>query len=205
MANNDPRVDAYIEKSAAFAKPILKHIRKLVHTACPEVEEKMKWSFPHFDYKGSMMCSMASFKAHCAFTFWKGAIMDDPDRILNRAEEKAMGQLGRIVSVKDLPEDSIMIRYVKEAMRLNDEGIRLPTRSDSQAIKEIAPPPDLLAALKGCPSAAKTFEAFSPSHRREYIAWILDAKTETTRRKRIRTAIEWMSEGKPQNWRYLKK
>jgi uncharacterized protein YdeI (YjbR/CyaY-like superfamily) len=204
MARRDPRIDAYIEHSAEFAKPILTHIRKLVHKACPGVEETLKWSFPHFDYKGAMMCSMASFKAHCAFNFWKGSILPDPDGILNKAEEKAMGQMGRLVSVKDLPPDAVMIRYIKAAMRLNDEGVPLPSRS-GPAAKPVETPKELLAALKTNPAAKKTYDAFSPSHRKEYEQWITGAKTEATRRKRIATAVEWMAEGLAQNWRYMKK
>jgi hypothetical protein len=74
MGKNDPRIDDYIAKSQDFARPILEHLRDLVHKACPEVEETMKWSFPHFDYKG-MMCSMAAFKQHCAFGFWKASLI----------------------------------------------------------------------------------------------------------------------------------
>ena len=129
MATKDKRIDAYIAKSADFAKPILTHIRELVHKACPDVEETMKWSFPHFDYKGAMMCSMASFKQHCAFSFWKASLMKDADKFVGMAKsEVAMGHMGRITSVKDLPSDKVMLSYLKEAMRLNDENVKLPSK-----------------------------------------------------------------------------
>src|SRR5205085_5821992 len=115
-------IDAYIAKSADFAKPVLNHIRKLVHEACPDVEEKMKWSFPHFDYKGEMMCSMAAFKQHCAFGFWKAALMKDPKLVENAKTEEAMGHMGRITSLKDLPPDKKLTGYIKEAMKLNELG-----------------------------------------------------------------------------------
>ncbi|HEY1038596.1 MAG TPA: DUF1801 domain-containing protein, partial [Bacteroidia bacterium] len=129
MAKTDKRIDAYIAKSADFAKPILKHIRELVHETCPEVEETMKWSFPHFDYKGAMMCSMASFKQHCAFGFWKAQLMKDSEKFLVMAKtEEAMGHMGRITSVKDLPSDKKMIAYIREAMKLNDDNIKLTAK-----------------------------------------------------------------------------
>lgn len=122
MGTNDPRVDAYIAKSAEFARPILEHLRALVHKACPDVQETMKWSFPHFDYKG-IVCSMASFKHHCAFGFWKASLMKDPHKILS--SDEAMGHLGKITSLNDLPSDRVMIAYIKEAAALNEAGVKV--------------------------------------------------------------------------------
>lgn len=197
MPSRDPRIDAYIEKSADFAKPILRHLRDVVHEACPDVEEKMKWSFPHFDYKG-MMCSMASFKEHCTFGFWK------PELVLgDAAKEGGMGQFGRITSVKDLPAKKVLIGYVKKAMRLNDEGVK-PKRAQKprKPRAKVEVPHDLTAALKKSAKARATFEAFTPSHRREYVEWISEAKREETRARRIAQAVEWMAEGKARNWKY---
>ncbi len=201
MGTKDPRVDAYIAKSADFAKPILEHIRSLVHTACPGVQETMKWSVPHFDYKG-MMCSMASFKHHCTFGFWKASLMKDPHRILSADE--AMGHLGRITSLKGLPSDKIMIAYIKEAARLNDEGVKVE-RTTPVAKKPVRVPSDLSAALKKHTKARETFEHLPPSHKREYIEWITEAKKPETRQKRVATTIEWLTEGKSRNWKYEKR
>src|SRR4026207_417368 len=126
MGNKDKRVDDYIAKSADFAKPILNHIRQLVHTVCPQVEETIKWSFPNFDYKG-VFCSMAAFKAHCSFGFWKAALMSDATKMKDN-QKTAMGHMGKITSLKDLPPDKVLIAYIKEAAKLNDEGIKLPPR-----------------------------------------------------------------------------
>ena len=52
MPTKDPRVDAYIAQAQPFARPILRHLRKVVHAGCPDVVETMKWRMPHFDYKG---------------------------------------------------------------------------------------------------------------------------------------------------------
>jgi len=197
MPSRDPRIDAYVEKSADFAKPILSYLRDVVHEACPEVEEKMKWSFPHFDHKG-MMCSMAAFKAHCTFGFWK------PELVLGDAvKEGGMGQFGRITSVKDLPAKRVLIGYVKQAMRLNDEGVKPKRAQKPKKVKsEVEVPDDLAAALKKNARARATFEGFSPSHRREYVEWIVEAKREETRARRIARAVEWMAEGKARNWKY---
>jgi len=131
MATYNPSVDAYIAKSPAFAKPILSHLREIVHIACPEVEKKMKWSFPHFDYKGEMMCSMASFKEHCAFGFWKASLLTDGQLMENAKSESSMGHFGRIESLKDLPPDSRIYSYIKEAMQLNEEGKKVIKKSPS--------------------------------------------------------------------------
>jgi uncharacterized protein YdeI (YjbR/CyaY-like superfamily) len=203
MPIKDKRVDDYISKAKPFAQPVLKHIRSLVHKAIPEIEETMKWSFPHFEYKGNI-CSFASFKEHLAFGFWKAAIMKDPDKILVNAN--AMGQLGKIKSLTDLPPDKILINYLKEAQRLNDEGIKLPATTKTGKPKPpLEIPVYFLKAIKKDKKAFETFENFSPSHKREYVEWITEAKTDTTRDKRITSAIEMMSEGKPRNWKYMKK
>jgi uncharacterized protein YdeI (YjbR/CyaY-like superfamily) len=199
MGKKDPRIDAYIDKAKDFAKPILSHIRELVHKAVPDVEETMKWSMPHFDYLGEMMFSMASFKEHMAMGFWKVAIMKDPDKLLNSNE--AMGNFGRIKDIKDLPSDKIIIKYLKEAARLNKEGIKNPARAKSE-IKEIEVPDYFAKALSKNKAAKKVFDGFSPSKKKEYVQWLTEAKTEATRDKRMETALEWIAEGKTRHWKY---
>lgn len=200
MSKNDKRIDAYIAKSAGFAQPILHHLRQLVHTACPDVEETIKWSFACFDYKGPF-CSIASFKEHCAFGFWKAAIMKDAG-ILEHRQKNSMGHLGKIKSLADLPSDKIMISYIKEAMKLNDEGIKLPPRKKPVEKKELIVPDYFIKALNKNKAANKVFEAFSPSHKKEYVEWITGAKTEETRNRRIEKALEQIAESKSLNWKY---
>ncbi|HET6841553.1 MAG TPA: YdeI/OmpD-associated family protein [Candidatus Angelobacter sp.] len=195
MAQKDPRVDAYIANAADFARPILKHLRALVHAGCPEVEETIKWGFPHFEYKG-VLCSMAGFKSHCAFGFWKHQLFP--------ANSEAMGQFGRITVLSDLPKDSVLVGYVKEAARQNEAGIKPAARP-----KKVKPAPqvpaDLSKALKGVPEAEAAFAGFSPSQKREYVEWITEAKTPETREKRLATAIDWIREGRLRNWKYMKR
>jgi hypothetical protein len=168
MRKKNGKVDAYIEKSQEFAKPILTHLRDLIHKACPDVEEKMKWSFPHFDYKGMIMCSMASFKNHCIFGFWKASIMKDRHNILSNESKTAMGQLGRITALTDLPDDKILIEYIKEAMRLNDEGITVSSRPKKEK-RKLNVPAYFLEAIRTNKKALQTYENFSYSHRKEYV------------------------------------
>mgnify|MGYP001432859591 CR=1 FL=1 len=204
MIKKDARIDSYISKSAVFEKPILIHLRELVHLTCPEVEEKIKWGFPHFDYKG-MMCSMASFKKHCAFGFWKASLMKDKTLIANAESESAMGHYGKITSLKDLPSDKKIIAHIKEAMMLNEKGVKLPAKNVKAVNKETLVPDYFLKQLKKNKKAFTTFEKFSPSHKREYIEWITEAKTDETKNRRMQTAIEWLVEGKSRNWKYIKK
>lgn len=201
MATNDPRVDAYIAKSQAFAQPILRHLRAVVHEACPDVEEAMKWSFPHFDYRGAMMCSMAAFKQHCAFGFWRGAQLLGADS----RNAEAMGDFGRITSLSELPSNARIRSLVKQAMELTDSGTANTARKKSPVAKKpVRVPNDLAAALAKHKTAAAAFAAFPPSQRREYIEWITEAKTTATRERRLLTAIEWLTDGKTRNWKYQK-
>ena len=203
MPTKDPRIDAYIANSADFAKPILNHFRTLVHAACPQVEETLKWSCPHFMYKG-MLCSMASFKNHCTFGFWKHSL------ILNKHQgakpgDASMGQFGRITALSDLPKDALLTRYIKEAARLNEAGIKLPARPKPEKRKELAIPDEFMAVLKKNPKALSAFENFSYSHKKEYVHWISEAKRDQTRKQRIETALAWLAEGKPRHWKYTKR
>ena len=195
MPTLDPRIDAYIAKAAPFARPILEHLRKLVHEGCPEVVETIKWSAPAFDFEGAL-ANMAAFKAHVAFGFWKGSLVFESDK-----EKEAMGQFGRIASLEDLPADRTVVALVKKAAKLNASGAKVP-RPRKHPTPALAPPPDLAAALKKNAKARATFEAFPPSHRREYVEWIVEAKTDATRAKRLATTLEWLAEGKSRHWKY---
>lgn len=202
MTKKDPRVDAYIEKSAAFAKPILNHIRGIVHNACPDVEEALKWGMPNFLYKG-MMCNMAAFKEHCAFGFWKGKLVLG-DRYA-KAGEEAMGSFGRITKISDLPSEKVLGEYIKKAMKLNEDGVKAPAIRKTSEKVELNVPSAFTDAPKKNKSALETFESFSPGNKRDYVMWIAEAKTEETRANQVETAVKWMAEGKVRNWKYLKK
>jgi len=197
MPATDPRVDAYIDHAADFAKPILKHIRATVHAACPGVEETMKWRFPHFMYKG-MLCGMAAFKRHCTLGFWKGSL------VVGRASrDGGMGQFGAVRSLADLPAPRELARLVRKAAALNDAGVKPPARRRTGPAPEPKVPHELAAALARNRKARDVFEGFSPSHRREYVEWIVEAKSEDTRKKRLATTLDWLAQGKPRNWKYL--
>jgi uncharacterized protein YdeI (YjbR/CyaY-like superfamily) len=198
MATKDPRIDAYIAKAQPFAKPILRHLRAVVHEACPDVEETIKWGVPHFQYRDGMMCGMAAFKAHCAFGFWRSKqVVGDSTR-----NAEAMGDFGRITAVEGLPARSRIKALVKAAMRLNESGVRRVPRKKTAPRKPAAVPRDLASALDGDAKAKATFDAFPPSQRREYIEWITEAKAAATRERRLATAIEWLAEGKRRHWKY---
>lgn len=198
MGAKDKRIDAYIAKSADFAQPILRHIRKLVHTACPNVEETMKWSFPHFDYKG-MLCSMAAFKQHAVFGFWKEKILLGT----NPGSKGAMGSFGRITSLADLPADTVFTGLLRKAAKLNDEGIKV-ARARPARRTPLNIPSYFMAAIRKNKKAMKTFDEFSYSHKKEYVEWVTEAKTEETRNRRLATAVTWMAEGKVKEWKYAR-
>ncbi len=203
MGKKIKEVDAYIAKAKPFAQPILEHLREIIHSSSDDITEVIKWGFPNFEYKGNV-CYMASFKEHCSFGFSKASLMKDDDKIMNQVGETAMGSLGRITSVKDLPSKKTLIKYIKEAVALNEKGVTPPKKKPISS-KELEVPEDLANALAKNKKAKQVFEKFAPSHRKEYIMWINEAKREETRIKRIETTIEWVAEGKGKNWKYESK
>jgi|GWRWMinimDraft_5_1066013.scaffolds.fasta_scaffold01712_5 uncharacterized protein YdeI (YjbR/CyaY-like superfamily) len=205
MSKKEKAIDIYIAKSADFAKPILVHVRSLVHKACPDVEEKIKWGMPFFDYKGEMLCHMASFKKHAVMGFWKASLMKDPILVENAKSETAMGHLGRITSLKEMPSDKKIISWIKEAMELTDKGIKLPAKTKPTAKTQLEVPEYFIKALAKNKKAKQVFDNFAPSHKKEYLMWITGAKTEETRNKRMATALEWIADGKGRNWKYGQK
>ena len=202
----DPRIDAYIAKSQPFAQPILNHLRELVHKACPGVVEAIKWSRPFFEYKGVILGNMSAFKEHCSFGFWGEEI----SAVLREAKvlkPDAMGSLGRLTRMEDLPSDKEMLALLRKAVAFIDSGqYTSPIAARVKVVKAPAPaveaPPEFLKALKANKKAAAAFAAFSPSCKKEYVEWIADAKRAETREKRIATAVEWIGEGKQRNWKY---
>jgi len=203
MPTIDARIDDYILKSAEFAKPVLNFLRAAIHKACPDAKETMKWGFPHFEYANSILCSMAAFKKHCAFTFWRGALLPDTDKILTIEKKTSMGHFGSIRSLDDLPSEETIIKYIKEAMALTEKGVKVPKKEKASVSAEIEIPPYFIDALEQNNTALTHFEKLSPSHKKEYVEWITEAKTEATRTKRIATTIEWLQEGKSRNWKYM--
>ncbi len=199
----NPRFDAYRATAAPFAQPILSHLRKLVHAECPAAEEEIKWGMPAFMYQGKMLCHMAAFKAHVAFGFWH----QDMEKLIAKEQGAgqvgaAMGLLGRIARREDLPGDAKLRRYIKQAIALTDAGTPARPRPAAKQKPEAVVPPDLAAGLKRGRKASTTWEGFSPSHRREYVEWITEAKRPETREQRLETTLEWLAEGKSRNWKY---
>jgi len=202
--NVNPKVDAYCAKAQPFAQPILGHLRALVHKACPEVEETIKWSRPFFQYRGAILCNMSAFKEHCSFGFWGeeiGAVLREAAVL----KEGGMGSLGRITSVADLPSDKQMLGWIRQAAAFVDSGqYTSPIAARHKVVKQkpSLDTPEFKAALQRNKKAAAVFAAFSPSCKREYVEWIAEAKRQETRDKRIATAVAWIAEGKQRNWKY---
>jgi len=204
MLHTNKDIDVYIEKSAPFAKPILLHLRQLIHKTCPEVEERIKWGFPHFDYKGQIMCSMAAFKKHCALNFWKASLIKSIGEEQNVIKEKSMGKFGKITSLQDLPTDKNLKQIIIEAMLLNDMETKII--KNKPVINEALEITDYFTkGLKQNKKATIEFEKFSTSNKKEYITWVEEAKTEITKKIRVEQSILWIAEGKPRNWKYMNK
>ena len=190
---SDPKVDDYIAKAPPFAQPILTHLRNAVHAAVPGLDEGIKWGMPHFIYKGKNLAGIAAFKAHCAFVIHGDGRQGD-----------AMGQYGKIAAMADLPGDNeIKSKLVAAMERIDSAGTALKPKAGPRMAKPDLPIlPEFAAALAANPQAKATLEAFAPSHRREYLEWVSEAKRPETRDKRIAQATEWLAEGKKRNWKY---
>lgn len=197
MMVRDPRVDAYIAQSAEYARPILEHLRAVVHEGCPEVEETIKWGAPSFVHAGGIVCGMAAFKQHASFGFWRHALVTGQGK---RGE--GMGSIGKLGTMADLPPRRRLVAWVRKAARLNEDGIKAPPARAPKPAPGV--PPDLQAALdsRKHARARRTFAAFAPGHRRDYIEWITEAKRPETRARRLEQALAWMAEGKRRNWKY---
>lgn len=202
MKNTIPEVDAYIDQAPDFAQPILKKLRRLFHQACPEIQESIKWSSPFFEFQG-IVGNMSAFKKHVSYGFWKAGLMSDPEGILEKSGNTQMAIL-KATSLEDLPDDEVLIRYIEEAVTLNEKGVKIPRSRLANRAEELTIPDDFMAALNQNKEALAAFEQFSNSNRKDYVAWITEAKREETRTKRMATAVEWMAQGKPRNWKYMK-
>jgi uncharacterized protein YdeI (YjbR/CyaY-like superfamily) len=199
MTKQDPRIDDYIAQSADFAKPILLRIRKLVHAVCPDVAETIKWGVPFYEHKGILLTTPA-FKQHCSLVFWKGRLIFKEFSPKDNPRKK----FRRFTSLADLPHDKILTGYIKQAIALNEAGVKTP-RYKPKAKAKLIVPHYFLAALKKNKRALAAFEDFSPSCRREYVEWLTEAKREETRGQRLQTAIEWIAAGKSRHWKYQQK
>ncbi|WP_428330394.1 YdeI/OmpD-associated family protein [Mucilaginibacter sp.] len=206
MEQYDSRVDAYIEKSAEFAKPVLQYIRQVVHEASPLISETIKWGFPFFEYKGTI-CQMAAFKEHCAFGFWKASLLNDPEKVLKIGDQTA-GSFSKITRIEDLPSKNILTDFILQAIAMNSEkSVKAPVKKVKEPLEKasLAIPDYFIDFLVDHPKAMEVFEKFSYSHKKEYVVWITEAKTDATRLKRMETAVEWMTEGKSRHWKYQTK
>ncbi|MBX3560265.1 MAG: YdeI/OmpD-associated family protein [Sphingomonas sp.] len=191
----DPRIDAYIAARADFARPILEHLRAMIHEACPEAEETLKWSMPSFMWRGKILAGMAAFKAHATFGYWNDAMLGQDEK--NRS---AMGQFGRLTSIDDLPSRATLIDLTRQSMALIETGAKPPRATAKKP--PLTVPQDLRAGIDADPAAKATFDAFPPSCQREYVEWVTEAKRDETRAKRLAQTVEWLAEGKRRNWKY---
>jgi uncharacterized protein YdeI (YjbR/CyaY-like superfamily) len=196
--SRDARIDAYMEKAQPFARPILAKVRERAHAAVPGIEESIKWGMPAYLTGGKLVLITAAFKVHAALNFWRGQELESTHGAVG-----AMGQFGRIRSLEELPDDAELDRLIREAAEL---AATAPAPRKTKHEPKPAPElhPEFAAALARVPKAKAALDGFPPSARRDYLEWIGEAKQESTRAKRIASAVEWLNEGKKRNWKYEK-
>jgi hypothetical protein len=209
--HHDPRVDAYIARSADFARPILETLRAVVHAACPEIRETIKWGCPSFELTG-MVFGMAAFKRHAKWGFWRGQELDLPKSLFTETSGDDPRWM-KVTSIQELPSDRTLTRLVKQAAKLDAEvaaglapktGTAASKAVGKKLVRTVKVPRDLKAklAMKKHAAARKTFDAFPFSARRDYVEWLETAKRPETRDKRLATTLAWLAEGKRRNWKY---
>jgi uncharacterized protein YdeI (YjbR/CyaY-like superfamily) len=196
------QIDDFIDNAEEFAQPILIYMREIIHEACPHVAESIKWGMPSFDYKGPLIV-MGSFKKHMAINFWKAQLMADPEKVFVKSGE-SMGTFGKVSLINQLPSREVLLAYIFEAIDLNERGIKITKVKKEETVKELPIPEDFLNTLNSNPAAMSNFQQMSPSHRKEYINWIIEAKREATRVSRIEKAILQLLEKKSKDWKYIK-
>jgi hypothetical protein len=199
----DPRIDAYLADQVEWARPILEHLRELIHQADPDVVETIKWGAPSFEHKG-ILAVMAAMKTHAMFLLWKGELIPEVKNLYGSRFGESMGTFGRITRLDDLPPDEKLVDWIRQAVALNEQGVKLPQRA-RESKPEVATPDELIAGLEANEAARITYEGFPLSKKRDYVEWLTEAKTEATRQKRLQQAIEWMAEGKSRMWKYERK
>ncbi len=204
MAQLNSKVDEYIAKSEGFAKPILEYLRQIIHETCPDAAEDIKWGTPHYSYKGDHLCMIAGFKNHCSFSIYKAEFLKDKEITESVKAGKKFGYMDKLKSVSELPSKDVLISLLKEAMTINENGIK-KEKPVSDKPKVIETPDYLVEALKANKKAAAVWESKSDAYRKDYLVWIIDAKTNATRQKRIEQSLEWIAEGKGRFWQYAKK
>jgi hypothetical protein len=186
-----------------WARPILEHLRELIHQADPDVVETIKWGAPSFEHKG-ILAVMAAMKTHAMFLLWKGELIPEVKNLYGSRFGESMGTFGRITRLDDLPPDEKLVDWIRQAVALNEQGVKLPQRA-RESKPEVATPDELIAGLEANEAARITYEGFPLSKKRDYVEWLTEAKTEATRQKRLQQAIEWMAEGKSRMWKYERK
>ena len=204
MAQDNKKVDEYIAKSQDFAKPILEHLRQIIHDTCPNVEEDIKWGTPHYGYKGDHLLMLGAFKNHCSFSFYKAEFMTDKEIAESVKAGKKFGYMDKVKTLSDLPTKKVLVSYIKEAMTINEKGIK-KEMPKSDKPKVVATPDFLIVALNANKKAKAVWDEKSDAFRKDYLVWIIDAKTEATREKRIEQSLEWIADGKGRFWQYNKK
>lgn len=204
MKNYNTEVTAYIDKMADFAKPILSQLREIIHSTCPDVEENIKYGIPHYSYKGDYLCMLGGFKQHCSFSLYKAELMKDKVIQDSVKAGKKFGYMDKVKNISELPDEKILMGYIKEAMEINASGTARPKPVKEKSNVEVVAPAAFLEALQKNPQANAIFESKSPSFRKNYIIWMADAKTDETREKRITQSLEWIAEGKDRFWQSKK-
>ena len=163
------------------------------------LEEALKWGMPTLSHHG-IVAQIAGFKKHARLAFWKGALLESTWLEVT-GEAQVMGHI-RMEKPEDIPPEEVLVDLFVRAVDLNVRGIK-PSAPRVRKRAPLEPPDWFLAALQAAPPARAIFEAMPPSHQREYVEWLVDAKRDETRLRRLEQAVEWISEGKHRNWKHM--
>lgn len=191
------KISQYIESADVKKKEILQRLRDFLNRDDFGLTEDWKWHAPNFNSNG-MVCWLAFFKSHVGLNFFKGSLIEDLHGLYDNA---SMDKGNRIIKYKTINEinENLLEYYIYEAIKHNKEGAKITSKK-----VEIEVPKDLAKALEKDIMAKDFFTNLAPGYKRDYIDWIISAKQEKTRLKRLETTLEWLGQGKKKNWRYKK-
>jgi uncharacterized protein YdeI (YjbR/CyaY-like superfamily) len=193
QAKRNPKVDVCFSKATKWQEEF-KKLRSII-LDCPLTEE-LKWGKPCYTFQNSNIVILQGFKDSCALLFAKGALLKDPDRILEKPG--ASTQAARRVpftNVREIVKMTPVLRaYLQEAIEAERAGLEVVFKKNPEPIPE-----ELQKKLDEIPALKTAFAALTPGRQRGYILYFSAAKQSKTRESRVAKCMRQILKGKGLN------
>ena len=190
----NPKVDFFFDKAGKWQQEV-KKLRKVV-LACG-LEEELKWFCPCYTFEGTNIVLIHTFKEYCAFLFFKGALLGDPENILfQQTKNVQSARQARFTNVREIAKLAPVLKaYIYEAIEVEKAGLKVELKKPSEfAIAE-----EFKIKLGKMPALKKAFYALTPGRQRAYLLHFSSPKQSKTREARVENCIPQILEGKGLN------